>query len=359
MLTGDRRAPLERWLTTRVPGARDLRVGEANRPFGGYSAETLILPVTYELDSETRTERLVLRMETDDPPVYPEQAPGTGIEIELQYRAMRALARASSVPIAPLLGFERDPAVIGTPFFVMAYVDGQVPAENPIYTREGFFADARAEQRARMLTDGLRVLAAVHAVDWRAAGFEWLVPDGVTPGFATQLALWEEYTARELDGRVHPPLERAFAWLRTHQPDERPVALCWGDPRPGNMIWRDDVCVCATDWEAAAIAPPEVDLGWWLMFDRWSHETAGVDRLPGEPTRDEQRALYESFAHREVGDTYAYELFAAARYAAIVVRVMNRAVARGQMPADQTIWLENPAVDCLVELLESRASAGA
>jgi aminoglycoside phosphotransferase (APT) family kinase protein len=220
VLTGDQRAHLDQWLTARLDGARDLHVGDANRPVGGYSAETLILPVTYEHDGETRAERVVLRMETDDPPVYPEQAPGTGIEIELQYRAMRALAGASSVPIAPLLGFERDPGLIGTPFFVMGFVDGQVPAENPIYTREGFFADARAEQRARMLTDGLRVLAAVHAVDWRAAGFDWLVPEGVTPGFASQLALWEEYTARELDGRVHPPLERAFSWLCAHRPDD-------------------------------------------------------------------------------------------------------------------------------------------
>ena len=39
--------------------------------------------------------------------------------------------------------------------------------------------------------------------------------------------------------------------------------------------------------------------------------------------------------------------------AAIVVRVMNRMVARGDLPADQTIWLENPATDCLLQLLDS------
>jgi aminoglycoside phosphotransferase (APT) family kinase protein len=356
MVTSAQRPQLEQWLAARVPGATRLRVGDAGRPVGGYSAETLIVPVTYEVDGRERRDRFVLRIETTDPPVYPEQAPGTGVEIEVQYRAMRAL-EGTRVPVAPLLGFETDPGVLGAPFFVMRYVDGDVPAENPVYTREGFFADARPDQRDRMITDGLRVLAAVHALDWRATGFAWLVPEGVTPGFTTQLALWEGYARRELDGRVHPPLERALAWLHAHLPEEQPAALCWGDPRPGNMIWRDDACVCATDWEAAAIAPPEVDLGWWLMFDRWSHETAGVERLPGEPTREEQRARYASFAGREVGDTHPYEVFAAARYAAIVVRVMNRAVARGQMPPDQTIWLENPAVDCLVDLLDATASS--
>jgi hypothetical protein len=34
-----------------------------------------------------------------------------------------------------------------------------------------------------------------------------------------------------------------------------------------------------------------------------------------------------------------------------VVRVMNRTVARGLMPADQTIWLENPASTCLEQML--------
>jgi hypothetical protein len=44
-------------------------------------------------------------------------------------------------------------------------------------------------------------------------------------------------------------------------------------------------------------------------------------------------------------------VFAATRYAAIVVRVMNRLVGRGHLPADNTIWLRNPAADCLAELL--------
>jgi len=133
----------------------------------------------------------------------------------------------------------------------------------------------------------------------------------------------------------------------------KPCPCCaWGDARLGNIIWSDDRAACVTDFEAASIAPPEVDLGWWLMFDRWCHETYGAARLPGELTRDEQRAGYVSLSGREVGDTSWYEVFAAARYTAIVVRVMNRAVARGEMAADQTIWLDNPATTCLVAMME-------
>jgi hypothetical protein len=55
-----------------------------------------------------------------------------------------------------------------------------------------------------------------------------------------------------------------------------------------------------------------------------------------------------------VPDTHWHEVFAAARYCAIVVRVMNRSVARGELPADQKIWLENPATSCLAQLLAER-----
>jgi len=160
---------------------------------------------------------------------------------------------------------------------------------------------------------------------------------------------------RELAGRSHPLAESAFGWLADNQPRHAPESVClnWGDPRPGNMIWSDFRCVCVTDFEAAAIAPRAVDLGWWLMFDRWSHESSGVARLDGEPTREEQAALYFELSSRTPEPLHWYEVFAAARYCAIVVRVMNRAVERGMMPADNQVWLENQATACLTDLMEA------
>ena len=350
-MTADLRAPLERWLTSHLAGADAVSVGEIARLGGGYSAETWIVPARVRRGATEREERYVLRRETPEPSVYPQQAPGLDVEIEIQWRAMAGLARAAKLPLAPLVGFERDASVLGAPFFVMGFVEGQVPSVSPPYTREGFFAEAGPEERRRMLEDGLSVLARIHAVDWRAAGFDWLVASGTTPGVRAQLALWERYAERELAGRVHPVLAHGLAWLHAHEPPAARLALSWGDSRPGNMIWRDFRCVCLTDFENVAIAEPELDLGWWLMFDRWSHECFGAPRLPGEPTRDEQRAFYARCAGRPVPDTRWHEVFAAARYCAIVVRVMNRSVARGELPADQKIWLENPATTCLAQLL--------
>ena len=355
-------AQLERWLVARLPGAEAVRLSAARRLSGGYSAETIVLEASVRRGGAHSPEKYVLRKEMPEPAVYPVQAPGLDVEIEIQWRTMDALARHSRVPLAPLVGFERDASLIGAPFFVMGFVEGVVPGVVPPYAAQGFFAEAKPEERARLVDDGLRVLAQIHAVDWRSAGFAWLTPAGVRPGARRQLELWQQYAERELAGREHPLLSETFAWLHANLPPERDadLALSWGDSRIGNMIWQNFRCACVTDFENVAIAPRAYDLGWWLMFDRWSHEAlGGVPRLPGEPTRDEQRARYEQHAGLRVGDTTYYEVLAAARYCAIVVRVMNRSVARGEMPADQRVWLENPSTVCLAQLMETLSARDA
>ena len=176
-----RSAALAGWLADRLGPVRDVRVGRPDRPGSGFSAETLIVPVTYRRDGAEHHDRYVLRTETPDPAIYPPQAPGLDVEIRIQYRVMEALAAHTDVPLAPLVGYEPDPGVLGAPFFVMGFVDGVVPLENPIYTTEGFFAEAAPADRRRMLDDGLGVLARVHAVDWRQAGLDWLVAAGHHP----------------------------------------------------------------------------------------------------------------------------------------------------------------------------------
>jgi aminoglycoside phosphotransferase (APT) family kinase protein len=338
------------WLAERLPGASHVTVGEFGKPKSGFSAETLVFDAEIDSASGRRAQRLVLRREVPDPAVYPQQAPGYDVEVDIQYRCMAAISTHGKVPVAPLVGYEPDPAVLDAPFFVMGYVTGEVPTESPPYTESGFFVDASPAERRRLIENGMQTLATLHTLDWRAAGLEWLIPPGVTPGTAQQLAVWERYARRELDGRHHPLLEDALAWLHANLPADETVGFCWGDPRPGNIIWQDFAPVCLTDFEAASIASPLQDLGWWLMFDRTMHPDGS--RLDGDLTRDEQRALYAQAAGIDVPDTAFHEVFAAARYAAIVVRVMNRMVARGHLPATQTIWLENPATAALRELME-------
>lgn len=347
------RARLADWLGERL-GA-EVAIAELARPRSGYSAETAVVAAT--VDGTAR--RFVVRAQTPDPPIYPRQG-SIELDVEVQYRVMAALAEHSAVPVAPLVGFDPVGEAWGAPFFVMGHVDGEVPVETPPYPAEGFFADAAPAERTTLVHAGLDLLADVHRVDWQAAGLSWLLPpDGTAPSTAHQVDLWRDYAERELDGRVFPELADALAWVADNLPRREAHGLCWGDGRPGNIIFGPDMRpLCATDFEAAHIGSPDQDLGWWLMFDRTMHESAWgaerTDRPDGEPTRPEQVAHYAAVAGREPGDLDVHEVFAACRYAAIVVRVMNRLVDRGDVPADHTIWRENPAASCLVDLVDER-----
>jgi len=345
------RAPFRDWLARRWPDAEGLELGGFRLPKSGFSARTIFVPVRYAQAGRPVERQIVLRIENPEPAIYPQQAPGLDVEIAIQYRAMQGLIATGKVPLAPLVGYEADPAILGQPFFAMDYVKGDVMTESPSYTEAGFFFEAQPELRRRIVARGLATLATFHTIDWRAAGFDWLVHPDEPPTLARQLDVWERYMRRELGERVHPDFDRGLAWLRKNLPTDLPPALSWGDSRPGNMLFDGDRVLCITDFENIAIAPKEIDLGWWLLFDRTMHEAIGKPRLEGEPSRQEQRALYAEAAGIPVPDTFAYELVAAVRYAAIVVRVMNRMVGRGLLPADQIIWRENPAAEALKQLL--------
>ena len=337
---------LEGWLTDRL-GVESVAVELEGRPAGGFSAETLLVGATVVRDGASTHERFVMRCETAEPAVYPQQSSLSMPEIEIQWRIMSALAERTDLPIAPMLAYDSTGTIIGTPFFVMGFVDGVVPIESPPYTVEGFFTAESPKHRTEMISNGLAAMARLHSLDIDTLDLDWLRSDGRPPGGRRLMDLWRSFGEFELGDRIHPDLARAWAWLEERLPADSGLGLCWGDPRPGNIIWRDRRPACLTDFEAACIGPPEFDLGWWLMFDRTMHELAGVERLAGDPGRDEQRRLYFAHAGTTPLDTTAHEVFAAARYCVIVVRVMNRLDQRGLLPPDSTVWLDNPATECL------------
>jgi aminoglycoside phosphotransferase (APT) family kinase protein len=265
---------------------------------------------------------------------------------------MDALRRTGLVPVADSLGLELDPEVLGTPFFVMRHVAGDVPGESPPYTQTGFFVDAAPTERARLLSEGLGALARVHETDTSDPGLAALNTPGVDHGAGRQLEIWEADLRGGLAGRTSPLIDDCLQWLHDQLPPPSPLVFSWGDSRPGNMIWQDFHVACLTDFEGASLGPRELDVGWWLMFDRWMHEGSDIARLAGEPDRSEQRAIYEKEAGTSVGSTIWYEIFSALRFATTVVQVMNRWVARGAVPEDQTVWRDNPATAVLADLFE-------
>jgi aminoglycoside phosphotransferase (APT) family kinase protein len=319
----------------------------------GYSNETIFFRAAWSEQGRPREGHYVARIEPNETPIYPRQTALPLASVDVQYRTMQTVAEHSTVRVAPLVGYEVDRAVLGRPFFVMAYVDGRVPADWPRYTQEGFVVEeATPAERRRLLESGLEAMAQIHRIDCGKAGLEWLVPPGKTPGLRCQLEVYREDASRELRGRRHPILEQALDWLESHFPGEGDVGISWGDARIGNMIFADYECVAVTDWEAVALGPPELDLGWWLMYDRFMHESAGVTtRLEGMPTRDEQRAYYAALTGRRLGDMHYFEVCAAMRFTAVMLRTMERMTNAGLVPVEMNGSIHNVATQVLADLL--------
>src|SRR5262250_3674534 len=82
--------------------------------------------------------------------------------VDREYRVISALA-GTGVPVPRTYVLCEDPAVIGTPFYVMEYVHGRV------FTDPRLPQQAAAERAA--IYDGLtEVLARLHTVDWQKLG---------------------------------------------------------------------------------------------------------------------------------------------------------------------------------------------
>lgn len=341
------RAALAAWLAGKV-GAHTVEVVVHGGPSDtGFSSDTILFDASW--DGTTRS--FVARAEPYGETIFPEY------EIGLQYRVIAALGAGSDVPVPPVHWCEEDPAVLGAPFFVMSRVDGRAPADSPPYSMDGWLLAARPEQQRLVFESGLDALARVHACDHRALGLAELERPhlGLTPGLEQQLAYYERYyewaAAR---GRPVEVIEAARDWCRAHRPDDDDrVGLCWGDARIGNILFGPDFRVAAVvDWEMVTLANPVMDLAWYLFFQwHWS-DGVGVPDLPGFPRREESIARWEAATGRRAEHFGYYEVFAAYRFAIIMMRVVAAQAAYGLMPADTTLDRENLATLLLTSRLQ-------
>jgi aminoglycoside phosphotransferase (APT) family kinase protein len=345
---------LQGWLQRVIPGASDVEITQLDIPVAtGFSNETVIMTAAWTINGARVAERLVGRIEPADGALFPTLTPATAVSVGLQHRIMEVVASAGVAPVPATIGYEVDPAVLGQPFFVMRFVDGRVPGDQPRYSQAGFLVDeATPEERRRMVLTGLEALAGIHSIDWRAAGLEWLDPTGGRPTTAAHVAVYRRFAADELAGRDHPVLVGALDWLEMNDPLDDRIGLSWGDARLGNIIWDDYRPAAVVDWEAAAICPTEADVGWWLMFDRMSFDDMGVDRLAGFPTREEMIAHYAAVSGREVRNPHYWEVFAVMRFCAIFIRLADRMSAAGLLPEALNYAVANQVSDALARLIE-------
>lgn len=249
--------------------------------------------------------------------------------VDREFRVIRALAD-SDVPVPKVYHLCEDPDVIGSMFYVMAYVKGN------IYWNSALPEIDSNDTRRAMYHEMNRVLAALHSVDIDAAGLS----DYGKPGnyFARQLSRWtQQYRASELEHIEE--IETLITYLEENQPeDDGQVSLVHGDFRLDNMIFDNPSDGSAQvkavlDWELSTLGHPYADLAYQCMQLRLPSKLAhaaglgGLDRdALGIPS--EQEYVQEYCDRRGIGKIHNwtfYLAFSFFRLAAILQGVVKRA----------------------------------
>ena len=182
---------------------------------------------------------------------------------------------------------------------------------------------------------------------------------GIAPGpgtaldrYLAQLEAWYEWCAPSR--RFGPDvLAAGLRQVLDHRPGDPGEGIVWGDARVGNMCFADDLSVAALfDWESATIGPPGIDLGWWLMFERYLCEAQGLQRLDGVPGREQTIARYQELGGAAIPEIDYYELLAAVVMTLITSRLADVLVDTGRVTPDIAAIYPTRAVGLVAESLD-------
>jgi aminoglycoside phosphotransferase (APT) family kinase protein len=311
------------WLPSRLApaGVSAFDISEFSAPAAGYSGKTAFFTATWtDASGAQHAEDLVLRMQADDHQLF------TAPDAPRQAEVMQRLG-AHGIPVPHVVGIERDAAILGSPFYVMRRVRGRTPSDVPSWHKRGWTVELTASERELLCDNGLRALVDVHRVS-DADTLRFLRGGGGADGTALQRYLdklndWYDWCSSDLVVGADA-LAGALRTIRACAPDTDAEVVVWGDARVGNMCFGDDLAVAALfDWETATTGPPDIDLGWWLMFERFLCEALGFTRLSGIPDDDEFVRRYVQFGGNLTGDIAYYRLVAA-----FVLSLINNRLAR-------------------------------
>jgi len=280
----------------------------ATRLTGGQSNPTFLV--------SSGTQRYVLRMK----PVGQIQARAHAIDRE--YRVMRAL-QGSDVPVPAVYLFSEDLSVLGSPFYLMEYLDGRVLVDQSL-------PGMQPAERGAIYAEMNRVMAALHRVDVETVGLADYSPGGNY--LARQIAGWTRQ-CRATGAADSSAMQALMNWLPRNIPAVDETSLVHGDFRLDNLVFHpcEPRVIGVLDWELSALGHPLVDfayhcLSWHIPSSLWRGiadlDLAGLG-IPSEQTYMQWYAEANGPAGIEHWDFYiAYNLF---RLAAILFGIAERA----------------------------------
>jgi len=237
--------------------------------------------------------------------------PPSAHDVLREARLLRALQDTPArVPVVLAVG--EDEQVIGSPFYLMERVEGDV-----IVASIPDALDTPAERR-RISDELIDALVEIHGVDWRAVGLEGF---GKPTGYLERQlrrfrGLWELNKTREIAA-----VERVGEWLEQNMPESGPATIVHGDFRLGNTIFASGAparLAAVLDWEMATIGDPLADLGYLCMMWTERDDPSGglrealatVTRREGFPTREGLIGRYEERTGRSMRDLRWYTTLA-------------------------------------------------
>jgi aminoglycoside phosphotransferase (APT) family kinase protein len=233
-------ARLETWLAAHVPGfSGPLTVRQFK---GGQSNPTYLL--------ETPDRRYVLRRKP------PGKLLPSAHAIDREFRVVSALYR-HKFPVPEPIAYCEDAEVVGTPFFIMGYVDGRI-------FWEPHLPDLNPAERTAIYDAANATIARLHGFDPAAIG---LGDYGRGENYvARQVERWsKQYRASET--QTIDDMERLIGWLPNHLPPPGPIRLIHGDFRLDNIILAPDTpkVHAVLDWELSTLGDPLADFSYHLM----------------------------------------------------------------------------------------------
>ncbi|MCW2614474.1 MAG: hypothetical protein JWN08_1468 [Frankiales bacterium] len=339
----DRGRSLEAWLAPQL-GVPSVTVPDLAKASVGNSNETLLFTAQWDGDPPGE-ERLVVRVQPTGRTLF--QRPDAVREAAV----LQHVGRTSAVPVPHVVGVEPDPSLLGAPFFVMRHVQGRVLADIPSCHAAGWLTELTPQERARHWDEGLRALVAVSRVP--LPGLDALSPPAAGRTALQQLVVeTREWFDWAVGGRDVGVVGRAMDHVEATIPAHDDSALSWGDARVGNLLYAADGAVAAVlDWEMAALAPAEVDLGWWLATDEFYSTRLGVPPLEGVPDTAATVRRWEELAGRRARELGWYRLLAGLRFCIVLVRARDANVAKGVLADDSAMHTHNPMSQQLASLL--------
>jgi aminoglycoside phosphotransferase (APT) family kinase protein len=243
--------------------------------------------------------------------------------VDREHRVMAALA-GTGVPVARMIALCNDPAVIGTAFYLMEYVEGRVLWDP---TLPGMTPAARTAHYDELV----RVLATLHQVDYASVG----LADFGRPGqyVERQIGRWsKQYEAAGAE-RI-PAMDALIGWLPRHVPPGDETAIVHGDYRLDNVIFHptEPRVLAVLDWELATLGHPLSDFAYHAMVWRLApgefRGLKGCDFAAlGIPTEEQYVAAYCARTGRaSIPHWEFYLIFNLFRIAAILHGVLARAL---------------------------------